>query len=198
MSVVQFYWIFTMFQVLCQVLYMQHCLGVCVRWFLGQLGCFRSAGIGAVYLGYSSVFTQCWWHFSLRIGFTEFENLNSCWATALFHQGVLLSARVYMLCDVLIRKTFASGWDPPGSWSDSFVYKDPPDHVYCCWLLFAVPWRSQCFLLCSSQQSWCGCWICMCKRRNGGIESWVSPVPPSLYASKRLWTRLHFSVLPCF
>lgn len=121
MSVVQFYWIFTMFQVLCQVLYMQHCLGVCVRWFLGQLGCFRSAGIGAVYLGYSSVFTQCWWHFSLRIGFTEFENLNSCWATALFHQGVLLSARVYMLCDVLIRKTFASGWDPPGSWSDFCV-----------------------------------------------------------------------------
>lgn len=129
---------------------------------------------------------SCWWHFSLRIDFPEFENLNSCWSTALLHQGVLLSARVYMHCEVPISKTFVSGWDLPGSGSYSFVYKDPPDHVCCCWLLFAVTWRSQCFLLCSLWKSWCGCWICMCKRRNGGIESWVSPVPPSLYTSKRL------------
>ena len=33
---------------------------------------------------------------------------------------------------IVISKTFASGWDPPGSGSDSFVYKDPPDHVGCC------------------------------------------------------------------
>lgn len=37
-----------------------------------------------------------------------------------------------MHCDVPISKTFASGWGPPGSGSDSFVYKDPPDRVGRC------------------------------------------------------------------